>query len=746
MGRMYHIENWVFCAVSAFFFTVYAELFYEAEAFESTGYYQGFLAGNGLTILLVLRCLLLFVTVFLVLYVVFQHGRRAMGFVFRHRWLIGGLLVGFCLLFTISGSSIGALQSVLPGESKGVLFGIPRVVRSDEWMTTTLLTASQDINGYAPISNILRGIATNVTIGYGLPSWSLISLFRPQQWGFLLFGFARGVSWSWVVPYVGAFLVTLECGLLYTRGNRILSTVAAVMITFSPFTMWWNPCMFFICGQGLVIALDRFLRAESFLKKTLYAALIAWLCGCYICIMYPAWMVPFFYVFAFMGLCVVIRYWRDYKARFVKPMGKRFRNGLIVLFIFLVCIAVALAWCFLYASNEIAAVGKTVYPGQRFETGGGCFWCLFDYGASVFNPIVPSSAPTNACEFSGLFTLFPLGTILASWQVFYKKQHDPLLISMLILDAFFIIFMAVGIPCVVARVTLMSNVPAFRLIGAIGYIEMILLIRALALHCDHDETDSEVKPGLLTTMAGGTRIILITFTSIIGGTALVLLYRVAAGGYLRGLYISILLPIIVCIFYTLFTILVTRNARHEKALLLLCTVLLVTSGVCVNPIQIGTSIVTDSQLAAAVKGVLADEETDASQATESESSGNDLWVATESLATQNICVAAGAPTINCTNTVPDIQRWKLLDPTLSSEDIYNRYAHIVVSLTSEETSFELIQGDTFHLVLNYADMKKLGIGYIVSPLQLTNQPQDGVFFEDEGEGDGYQIYKVNYAS
>jgi len=745
MGRMYHIEEWVFCAVSAFFFTVYAELFYEAEAFENTGYYQGLLAGNGLTIPQALRCLLLFVTVFLVLYVVFQHGRRAVGFVFRHRWLIGGLLIGFCLLFKISGSSIGALQSVLPGESGGVLFGIPRAVRSDEWMTTTLLTASQDINGYAPITSILRGIATNVTIGYGLPSWSLVSLFRPQQWGFLLFGFAGGVSWSWVVPYVSTFLITLECGLLYTRGNRALSAVAAIMITFSPFTMWWNPCMFFVCGQGLVIALDRFLRAESLLKKTLYAALIAWLCGCYVCIMFPAWMVPFFYVFAFMGLCVVIRYWRDYSAGSVKPVGKCFRNGLITLFIFLVCVAGILAWCFLYAANETAAMSGTVYPGQRFETGGGCFWNLFNYGASVFNPIVPSSAPTNACEFSGLFTLFPLGTILACWQVFYKKRHDPLLICMLILDAFFAIFMTFGIPWVVARVTLMSNVPAFRLVGAIGYVEMILLLRALALHCNHDGIDSEVKPGLLTTRAGGMHIIPIALAAIGGGAALVLLYRVAAGEYFRGLYISILIPMIVCIFYILLALLVTKNKRYEKALLLFCTVLLAISGVCVNPIQRGTNIVTDSQLATAIKRVLASEETDASQVTGSASSGDDLWIATESLATQNICVAAGAPTINCTNTVPDVQRWELLDPTLSSEDVYNRYAHIVVSLTSEETSFELIQGDAFHLMLNYADMKKLNIRYVVSPLQLTSQPQDGVYFEEKGEGNGYQIYKVNYA-
>ena len=42
----------------------------------------------------------------------------------------------------------------------------------------------------------------------------------------------------------------------------------------------------------------------------------------------------------------------------------------------------------------------------------------------------------------------------------------------------------------------------------------------------------------------------------------------------------------------------------------------------------------------------------------------------------NAPIMVGAPTINSTNTYPDLERWRILDKSGKYEKNYNRYAHI----------------------------------------------------------------------
>ena len=55
-------------------------------------------------------------------------------------------------------------------------------------------------------------------------------------------------------------------------------------------------------GQALVLLLDKTLFTRKRSTRVIAIVAIAWLCGCYIMLMYPAWMVPFFYIFALMGV------------------------------------------------------------------------------------------------------------------------------------------------------------------------------------------------------------------------------------------------------------------------------------------------------------------------------------------------------------------------------------------------------------------------------------------------------------
>lgn len=713
---------------------MYSEMYLEAISFDRTGVYSGILGGNAGSATLV-RTGALFLGCLVIGFALAKWNRAVLGWCYRWRYVLAVAFVAICTIFSLSGSSISILSKYLNGEPGGLLFGIARSIRSDEYMVTMPLTCSQDATGYNVVSDILRATPTSVAIGYGLPSWSLITIFRPSHWCFLLFGLEHGLGLLWSMRTVSLFLVTFECAQLFTQKDKWLSATAAVIVTFSPNTVWWSSYNFVLYGQGLVLALWYFLHARKEWVRIACAALIAWLSGCYVMTMYPAWMVPYFYIFAFMGIWVVVGFLKDSEAR------KRFRPlraiGTLVAFLVLLCVLILLS--FQGSWDNIAALSNTVYPGSRFVTGGDGLLYPFYYGWSIFGAIDTSIASatitSNICESAGVFGLFPIGIIL-SVVVFKKRGSDLLLCLLLSLQVFFLIFMMVGVPDVIAAVTMMSKVPSNRLLGPCGLVDTVLLVRSVALLSTDGlkKTQPSGDHFKAVRLRKGRRAWVAVACAAMGAVLLVVIFRMTVGAAYRMAFLVPTTVVLFAIIYVVVRSVTAANSSYKKWLCLLVASVVLTSGLAVNPVQQGASILTSSNLACAVKDVLSSDE-----------SGGD-WIATDSIATQNLVVAAGAPTINCVNSVPDLERWHILDPNGESENVYNRYAHIIIRLTSEETSFVLIQPDCFQVNLNYGDMEKLGIKYIVSGSALESQPAYGVSFTEVGSGDGLTIWRVGYSS
>jgi hypothetical protein len=87
-----------------------------------------------------------------------------------------------------------------------------------------------------------------------------------------------------------------------------------------------------------------------------------------------------------------------------------------------------------------------------------------------------------------------------------------------------------------------------------------------------------------------------------------------------------------------------------------------------------------------------------------------------------------------------MELWAKLDPDGEKEEIYNRYAHIVATLTKEETDMELYQTDVINLDLSYHDLEKIGIDYIFAKKPVESQ--EDVAFEALYQEAGCHIYKV----
>ena len=163
-----------------------------------------------------------------------------------------------------------------------------------------------------------------------------------------------------------------------------------------------------------------------------------------------------------------------------------------------------------------------------------------------------------------------------------------------------------------------------------------------------------------------------------------------------------------------------------RGLLFLALALGLFTGLAVNPVQQGTAELTDNAVASAVRAVV-EEDPEA------------LWVVDEGFPIPNFPITQGARTVNSTNVYPVLERWAQFG---ADEVIYNRYAHISLSFTSDETHLELVGADGFRVYLNVADLALLDADYVFSHWDLSERETGEVSFELLSEVNGFYIYRI----
>ncbi len=707
----------VFSLVCGLFFAIYVECDFENWYWYTHGVMRGFYANEYDAGLFFRLCtMLVFSTALSFIFLRTPHGW--LSYAYKFRYPIAAAIAVILIALGISGSSVDYWSTILGSDSSGTLFGVPRSLRSDEWLVTDTQFISQQYTGYSPTSDLLRGTETDASMVYGLPAWSLFTLFKPLLWGFLALGSTRGFSFLWVIGYMAIFFSGFEIAMLFTK-NKWISATCAVVLSLSPIMQWWDCIQLMIYGQLLVIVLDKYLRATKRPTRIILVAILSWLCGCYLLALYPAWQVPLFYIFALLGAVVVVRYARARKnGADIAPFRPRFDVPLLITGV--ACFILAITIIFLGSMDTVNAMTHTVYPGNRLAKGGDYSLVLFNAEASIFYAAENASHQiTNYCEFSFFFSLFPLGLILASvCAIKYKsKMHAALIL----LQLFFLAFGLLGFPGLLARITLLGNVPTTRLTLGVGYLDVILLFTSIPILMKHPHP--KWHPAALLAAA-------LAVTSLIIGACYI--GNDIFPQYHPNLIFWILLFLVItCMLYAIFRISFNGMSSYLPFLLVIFVFTVGISGLSVHPVQQGTAALTESDLVQSVKEV-------------DENDDGQLWIAEGWSPTANACLAAGASTVNSTNNYPDLERWESIDPDKQYEDIYNRYAHIDVDLVESDTSFELVQPDLFRVKMNFAELRTLGIKYCVSPEEYSGQTLDGVTFEKVRDSGPYKIYRLSY--
>lgn len=643
--------------------------------------------------------------------------------IYKYRFVLSFLLLIMLVSFKISGSSMGCWKLFLGDGESGIRLGEPRVWRSDEWGTLTPLCFRQQYNtlgAYNRYSQTLGSILTDNMLVYGQPSWDILTLFRPFYWGYLFFGSERGLSWFWCSRLIVLFLSWFELGMLITDGQKKLSVMLSICVSFAPFLQWWfaiNGLVEMLIYGACFVLGSNYLVSHAFNPRKIAVAVGMAVCAVgYVLTFYPTWMVPVAWGFVPLFLWVII--WK-----FNRKVLRRV-DVMPWLLIFVIT-AAGLTILAVTSWDVITAELNSVYPGNAPSSSGGTgLWWMMKYPISLVSRF---SMNELIVENSSIICFAPAGFILALWVIIKEKKKDPLLILLLGMNLFLAWYYCVGIPKWLAKILLLSFVNSNRGPQVLGFLRLTLFARAVALK---EKAPKRWLAALAAVISSA-----VPMRLALGFT------KYEPGG-LRYEYfdtaekIVVVWAILAVVFYLLYR---ARKSKYTMAVLGVCTVVLASS-IWINPVAKGVPEITKSETMQQIRDLVKEDP----QA---------IWLVVDmAYPATNIPAMAGADCLNTTQTYPQKTRWEMLDQEGEYEDIYNRYCHIRASLGSK-TMLELVSTDYVEVTLSPEELKKLNIRYIVSTNDFDEKIAAGItnIFTDSGiefqkyyEGAQLSIFRCVY--
>ena len=632
-------------------------------------------------------CLLLLISIFI--FYIFSHFifkiKEIYNFIYKKRYIIALILLIILVLGKFNGSSIGMWnKEVEPNNTINItILGKNRYIRSDEWLVNTPYAVSQQYNNYKYFSNLPRGTKTDMFSTIFVPVKDILILARPFNIGYLLLGEEYGLSFYWYGRLIALLLVTFEMMMLLTNKKKLLSLAGAILITGSPLVSWFYSNYIvdlLISGQLALLLFNNYLETKNNKLKILYSILLGLSFSWFALTIYPAWQIPLGYMYLMIAIYLFIKNIKN---------NKNIKDYLYLLISIFIIILFVLRY-YLLSKETLNIVLNTVYPGERLITGGGSIINHFIYPLSIFFGIADYH---NPCEASGVYSLFPIPIIISIVYLVKNKikKENILILLLLVLSILFTLFTLIPIPKILAQITLLSMCPVDRIIPIIGIISAYLLILTVS--------KIDIKKNK-------SKVILLFFT-IVSSYIIIKIGALNRPWYLtpkRLIFSLVLLSSIIYLYIN------SKNKRNEFILSILLIIIGLTNILLVNPVNVGTSILHKKETAKTIKEIVKKDK-------------DAKWLSLNSIYIGNYALSNGARVINSTNIYPNLDLWEKLDHDNKYEDIYNRYSHIKLNLTEEETSFSLVQNDYMEINMNYSELEKINIKYLISNKKI-NIPDD----------------------
>jgi hypothetical protein len=595
---------------------------------------------------------------------------------------------------------------------RGIVEGDPLPIRSDEWLVTTPFTMSQE-KKHHPVTNEALGYG-KIPLIMGLPANHLLSIIKPALWGYYFLDTERAFSWNWnfkIFPFLIASFLFL---LLFTNNNFLVSLFGSLWLFLSSAIQWWSiNTEVFTWGLVSITSIIYILYAGKTRVIILNGFIFLLAAYSFVMVLYPAYQVPLAYFLLALLAGFVIS-----KKEFRLLLNNKWVK-LSVLAVSTVFLLSLLLFWYNECKETIRVVTDTVYPGKRDEIGGGfTFPAMFKDNFSWFvnqNTFPPQWG--NICELSSFLMLSPIATILIIYSYLKNKTINPLLIPLLIFQVIVYIWLLNGFPPFIARLSMFSTTTTGRTLFIFGFANIIFTLIYLSQFSKTSE-ETPLRPRMIVVF------------SIIMGTVFLINYQLnkqVDHFFTRTQVInaSILVAGLnwLVVYYS--------ERKIFQYLFFVSCLFFVASNVFINPLSKGLSPFFENPLYKKVTAIK-DKDPEAG------------WIVFEHMMAPDFLKAAG---INCFNGVqfaPPLNKLRILDPSGKSQNIYNRYAHIMVSpyVNAKDTvEFKLGQADLYSIKVDPCSprLRQMGIKYLLFSYE---PPKDQTrCLEKVDEASGFYIFK-----
>ncbi len=573
----------------------------------------------------------------------------------RRLFLVLALLFLAAVAFNLNGSSSTYWRSSGLGDVRvrdarvGILYGLPKHIRGDEWFVWTPAFLSQARQPQPfPVSNPSLGPGVTPLL-MSLPARHYTMMFRPQLWGFFVAPFDYAFSWYWNAKTFGMFAAMFALFWTLTGGRFGLSIFGAVAVQYSGFIQWWFstpamlPEMMACWAVGMLTTLT-FFMARSWRRHVLAAAVfVVSMTNFFLCC-YPAFMIALLH----LSVAIVLGYlWQK---RLFSWRGAAWLAGSLA-----VTGLVLLPWV-LDCLPTLRIESQTVYPGQRHIYGGGL--PLYQYLDGLFAlGLEEKSLPPelrNVCEAANFYPLwmvslatgfgaFAVRAVRRDGKLYEWLADRGLKVALAVYLCLMTLYALVGLPQWFCNLTLMSREVECRSTLGLGTAGMILLVLSLV-----SRPAGAVRP---TRSA-----LLFALAWCVGVAAFLFWYQ--------ALFVSFLTPWRVAAFLLAATVSVAAYLFGPRWLLpVMWSVAFMTKLALVNPVCNGLPELLESptmnRLATIVKA-----------------DPSAQWAVYDSVPGVELIKTTGAHVVNGARIIPDFDVINRLDPEHRHLAMYNQYSHL----------------------------------------------------------------------
>jgi hypothetical protein len=592
-------------------------------------------------------------------------------------YTLATLLILFVTLvvLNVNGSSISYWNNIVGKKADTeTIFGTPKGIRSDEYAVQSPFIFSQVRTGFQKTNESLGPKTTPVVMG--LPTKDISAVFRPQLWGFYFLNEDRGLSFFWnflTFSLLVAFFLLL---MLLTKNNYIVSCLLTVGFVFSSFIQWWlsTQVTLLVAYMALfTVAFVYMLFTKDLLRKSLYAGGFAYCFIAFCLILYPPFQITLLIIFGFLVVGLLVEHLES-KAR----LKGFFLNNLPFVLVALLVPVLFLAYYYVRNLELIRLVQGTIYPGKRAETGGN--FSISRYYSGIYNFIMTTSKVPqgygNISSASNFIILAPLAIIFFFRNRLRKDQAVFWLLSFLF--CLFSVWIVVGMPSFLAKMTMFSLIPPNRMFIGLGVLNFLLL----GIYLSRGKPPKTSKYDLL-----------VIFASMLFSLFLALLFN-----FQNSHFLSVEVILVSVFALSLLSFLLYKRLSIIFSVTLL--IFIFVPSLFVNPVSIGTGSLTETNLSHFVR---------------EKAKEDNKWVVYNSISLPNYIKAQGAAVINGVNYAPDFDKLKVFDEEGKYKNIYNRYAYIALVPGKGEPEFKLVQQDVYSIKIDPCgeELYSLGVKYFV---------------------------------